>query len=93
MPRSDDALPTPRTWVGSPSPLGANYDGAGTNFSIFSSVADGVELCLLGDADGSYSGPGNRTEHGDIDERRIELTEVDGHCWHAYLPDVRPGQR
>ena len=67
-----------RTWVGKPFPLGARYDGSGTNFSIFSSVADGVELCLHG--------------HGDEnDDERIELTEVDGHIWHTYLPDVRPG--
>ena len=72
-------VPTRRTWVGTPFPLGGNYDGSGTNFAIFTSVADGVELCLHGtDRD---------------DEERIELTEVDGHIWHTYLPDVRPGQR
>src|SRR5262245_22455524 len=70
----------PRQWVGRPYPLGATYDGAGTNFSLFSSVAEGVELCLL-------SGDG---EPGEI---RVELTEVDGYCWHTYMPDVRPGQR
>ncbi|MGA9277589.1 MAG: glycogen debranching protein GlgX [Ilumatobacter sp.] len=68
-----------RMWVGQPFPLGGTYDGSGTNFSIFSSVADGVELCLHG------SDPD--------DEQRIELTEVDGHIWHTYLPDVRPGQQ
>ena len=72
--------PKPRQWVGRPYPLGATYDGSGTNFSLFSSVAEGVELCLLGPS-------------GDADQARLELTEVDGHCWHAYLPDVRPGQR
>ncbi len=82
-----------RAWVGNPYPLGATYDGSGTNFSLFSSVADGVELCLLGDGDGANSGPGNLRDHGTIDEQRVELTEVDGHCWHVYLPDVRPGQR
>ncbi|MBA3605413.1 MAG: glycogen debranching protein GlgX, partial [Acidimicrobiia bacterium] len=70
----------PRQWVGRPYPLGATYDGSGTNFSLFSSVADGVELCLL-------DGQGTETV-----EQRIALTEVDGHCWHTYLPDVRPGQ-
>jgi glycogen operon protein len=69
---------TPRRWLGQPYPLGATYDGSGTNFSVFTSVADGVELCLL-----STEG----------DERRIGLEEVDGFCWHAFLPDVRPGQR
>ncbi|MFN3216255.1 MAG: glycogen debranching protein GlgX [Acidimicrobiales bacterium] len=68
----------PRRWLGSAHPLGATYNGQGTNFSLFTSVADGVELCL-------------RSPDGD--ETRIELTEVDGYCWHAYLPNVRPGQR
>ena len=36
-------------WPGQPFPLGATYDGAGTNFSLFSEVADRVELCLYGD--------------------------------------------
>jgi glycogen operon protein len=67
--------------VGKPFPLGATYDGSGTNFSLFSSVAEAVELCLLG----------NGVEARD--ELRIALTEVDGHCWHVYLPAVRPGQR
>jgi glycogen operon protein len=79
------APPTPpvttRRWVGRPYPLGATYDGSGTNFSLYTSVADGVELCLLSD-------------DGD-DEVRLDLSpaEVDGYCWHIYLPDVRPGQR
>ena len=71
-----------RQWVGTPYPLGASYDGTGTNFSIFSSIAEGVELCLLGDA----------TPEGRRDEVRVDLSEVDGHIWHVYLPDVRPGQ-
>jgi isoamylase len=72
--------PHPRQWVGRPYPLGATYDGAGTNFSLFSGVAEGVELCLL-------------ASDGEPGEIRIELSEVDGYCWHAYLPDIRPGQR
>ena len=59
-------------------PLGATYDGAGTNFSLFSEVADAVELCLIA-KDGT--------------EDRIDLDEVDGYVWHAYLPTVTPGQR
>ena len=70
-----------RLWPGTPYPLGATWDGAGTNFALFSEVAERVELCLLGD-DGRA-----RTEN------RIELTEVDGFVWHGYLPDVGPGQR
>ena len=34
-------------WPGGPYPLGATFDGAGTNFSIFSEVAEKVELCLF----------------------------------------------
>jgi len=73
---------TRRAWVGNPYPLGADYDGSGTNFSLFSSVADGIELCLLGDDD-AHSGQGNVRDHSPIDEHRISLTEVDGRCWHV----------
>ncbi|WP_241471777.1 glycogen debranching protein GlgX [Mycolicibacterium neoaurum] len=65
-------------WPGTPYPLGATYDGAGTNFSLFSEVATLVELCLIA-KDGT--------------EQRIPLDEVDGYVWHAYLPTVSPGQR
>ena len=66
-------------WPGTAFPLGATYDGAGTNFSLFSEVAERVELCLVDDTGTS--------------EQRIELDEVDGYIWHAYLPGVVPGQR
>ena len=65
-------------WPGTPYPLGATYDGSGTNFALFSEVAERVELCLF-DADGT--------------ETRIELPEVDAFVWHAFLPGVEPGQR
>jgi glycogen operon protein len=65
-------------WPGHPYPLGATYDGYGTNFALFSEAADRVELCLF-DADG--------------DETRVDLPEVDGFVWHAYLPGIEPGQR
>ncbi|MDP9443209.1 MAG: glycogen debranching protein GlgX [Actinomycetota bacterium] len=65
-------------WPGSAYPLGATYDGAGTNFALFSEVADGVELCLFDD-DGT--------------ETRIEMTERNALVWHAFLPRVAPGQR
>src|SRR5215211_6619757 len=65
-------------WPGNPYPLGATYDGAGVNFAVFSEVATRVELCLIDD-EGT--------------EQRIELTEVDGYVWHAYLPGILPGQR
>ncbi|MGH3378361.1 MAG: glycogen debranching protein, partial [Actinoallomurus sp.] len=67
-----------RIWPGDPYPLGAAYDGAGTNFSLFSEVAEGVELCLF-DPSG--------------EETRIALTEVDGFVWHGYVPWASPGQR
>jgi isoamylase len=70
-----------RAWPGEPSPLGARHDGIGTNFSVYAEAADGVELCLFGPGDDGG------------DEERIELTETHGGCWHAYLPDVTPGQR
>jgi isoamylase len=66
-----------RLWPGTPYPLGATWDGAGTNFALFSEVAEGVELCLMDDGG----------------ENRVELTEVDGFVWHGYLPDTGPGQR
>jgi glycogen operon protein len=69
------------TWPGTPYPLGATWDGWGTNFALFSEVADRVELCLFGD---DVSGPAQ--------EQRIDLTEVDGFVWHAYLPGISPGQ-
>ncbi|HEY0511201.1 MAG TPA: glycogen debranching protein GlgX [Thermoanaerobaculia bacterium] len=63
---------------GHPYPLGAAYDGSGTNFSVFSEMAERVELCLFDEA-------GHET--------RIELPEVTAFCWHGYLPNVVPGQR
>ncbi len=71
-------LQTPQIWPGQPYPLGATYDGAGTNFSLFSAAATGVELCLFDDQGA---------------EHRIPLTEVDGDVWHAYLPGIAPGQK
>jgi isoamylase len=70
------------TWPGSAYPLGATYDGTGTNFAIFSEVAERVELCLV-----------DEDEAGGRKETRVELTEVDAFVWHAYLPGVQPGQR
>ncbi|WP_345750371.1 glycogen debranching protein GlgX [Microbacterium rhizophilus] len=66
------------TWPGRPYPLGATYDGDGTNFALFSEVADKVELCLFDDAGA---------------ETRVDVIEVDANVWHAYLPDVGPGQQ
>jgi glycogen operon protein len=67
-----------QVWPGPSYPLGATHDGTGTTFSIFSEVAERVELCLF-DEDGT--------------EERVVLPEVDGFVWHGYLPGVLPGQR
>ncbi|MBA2496295.1 MAG: glycogen debranching protein GlgX [Acidimicrobiia bacterium] len=64
-------------WPGEPYPLGATYDGVGTNVSVISSVAEAVELCLFDD-DGT--------------ETPVRLPERSGDVWHGYLPDVAPGQ-
>ena len=63
---------------GQPLPVGATWDGLGTNFSLFSEHATGVELCLFDD---------------DAVETRVSLTSRTAHQWHAYLPGVGPGQR
>jgi isoamylase len=65
-------------WPGRPFPLGAEWDGHGTNFSIFSENAQGVELCLFDDAG---------------EETRIDITGRRALNWVCYLPGVGPGQR
>ncbi|MEA3054906.1 MAG: isoamylase, partial [Actinomycetota bacterium] len=66
-------------WPGEPYPLGATYDGSGTNFALFSEVAERVDLCL-------FDPRGRETE-------RLPLPEVTAFVWHGYLPNVTPGQR
>ena len=73
------------SWPGASYPLGATWDGWGTNFALFSEVADGVELCL-------FAGDGAEADTAHT-ETRVQLTEADGFVWHAYLPGVGPGQR
>jgi isoamylase len=65
-------------WPGRPFPLGPTWDGAGTNFALFSEHAERVELCLFDDAN---------------QEARIEVCDQTAHTWHCYLPGVGPGQR
>ncbi|WP_330308078.1 MULTISPECIES: glycogen debranching protein GlgX [unclassified Streptomyces] len=67
-----------QVWPGEAYPLGATYDGAGTNFAVFSEAADRIELCLL---------------HDDGSETAVELRETDAFVRHAYLPGIMPGQR
>jgi glycogen operon protein len=69
-----------RIWPGAPYPQGATWDGEGVNFAVYSQHATRVELCLF---DGPHDA--HETAHVDVVER------TDG-IWHAYLPDVRPGQ-
>jgi isoamylase len=71
-------LAAPHVCAGAPYPLGAHPDGHGTGFSVFSRVAERVELCLFDEA-------GHET--------RFELPERTGSTWHGYLPGVGPGQR
>jgi glycogen operon protein len=67
-----------QTWPGQPYPLGATYDGSGTNFALFSEVAERVELCLFDDAG---------------EETRIDVPQEHAFVWHGYLPGIQPGQR
>ena len=65
-------------WPGKPYPLGAQWDGTGTNFALFSEHAEAVELCL-------FDNEGHET--------RVGLTEPTAFIWHGYLPGIGPGQR
>ena len=68
-----------RVRPGHPFPLGATWDGAGTNFAVFSEGALGVIVCL-------FDASGAETE-------RIPLSERSSYVWHGYAPGVKPGQR
>ncbi|MGE0215519.1 glycogen debranching protein GlgX [Mycolicibacterium sp.] len=79
---SPERVVTVQPWPGKAYPLGATYDGSGTNFALFSEVAEKVELCLFDtDADGN------------LQETRVALPEVDGFVWHGFIPNIEPGQR
>jgi len=69
-----------RVWPGVPYPLGANWDGTGVNFALFSENATNVELCLFDSADSPK------------ETCRIPLMEQTDRVWHCYLPDAKPGQ-
>jgi isoamylase len=66
------------TWPGTPFPLGAHWDGEGTNFALWSTTATAVSVCLFA-ANGL--------------ETRIPLGDHTYHVWHGYVPGVGPGQR
>ncbi len=71
---------TIRVWPGAPYPQGATWDGEGVNFSLFSEHASAVELCLFDAPDAA------------VETDKIPITDRTDLLWHAYLPDVRPGQ-
>src|SRR5208282_3086066 len=72
---------TIRTMPGNPYPQGANWDGAGVNFSLFSENATGVELCLYDDRDEN------------LETYRLPITEQTDCVWHIYLQGAKPGLR
>jgi len=61
-------------------PLGATWDGKGTNFAVFSENATGVDLCLFGDPE------------DELESEKIPVMEKNGNIWHVYVPGVGPGQ-
>lgn len=65
---------------GNPFPLGATWDGKGTNFSVYSENATAVELCLF------------NSIHDETEAIRVKMLERTGHVWHIYIPEIRPGQ-
>jgi isoamylase len=67
------------TSAGAPYPLGANWDGRGTNFALFSANATKVELCLF-----------DRAGRREIE--RIALPERSEDIWHGYFSHATPGQ-
>jgi len=72
-------------WPGSPHPLGATWDGEGTNFALFSEAAEAVELCLFGE--------GPPSAGAEPAEMCVPLSEVTAHIWHGYVSGVGPGHR
>lgn len=63
---------------GVPLPLGATWDGKGTNFALFSAHATKVTLCLFDD-------------NGEKEVARLDLPEYTNEIWHGYVPGLRPG--
>ncbi len=78
MDKIDDAPPITAVWPGRPYPRGANWDGEGVNFALFSEAAEKVELCIFDDS-------------GRRERQRIAFRERTDDVWHCYLPEARPG--
>jgi isoamylase len=70
--------PTPALEPSAPPPLGARHDGKGASFSVFSSAAEAVDLCLFDEAG---------------TETRWSLEPGEGYMWQGYVPGISPGQR
>src|SRR5690606_33160440 len=69
-----------KVWPGQPFPLGATWDGEGTNFAIYSENATEVELCLFDSPEAAEP------------RHCCRLREGSAIVWHGYLPGVGPGQ-
>ena len=67
-----------RVWPGRLYPLGATFDGQGTNFAVFSEMAHHIEVCLFSD---------------NGQEMRLRLPEVTAFVHHGYVAGVEPPQR
>lgn len=67
-------------YPGNPYPLGSFWDGNGVNFALYSHNATNVEICLFD------------TPKGSTETTKIKLTERTHDVWHAYVPDLKPGQ-
>ncbi|MEJ8756947.1 glycogen debranching protein GlgX [Pontibacter sp. H259] len=67
-------------YPGNPYPLGSTWDGQGVNFALYADNATGVELCLFNDPS---------SEQESVSIKMVERTHQ---IWHAYLPDIKPGQ-
>jgi len=68
------------TYLGSPFPLGATWDGKGVNFALYADNATNVELCLFD----------NATDNKEF--ASVKMAERTYQIWHVYLPDAKPGQ-
>lgn len=77
---ADERRLTMRIWPGLPYPLGATWDGSGVNFALFCENGTKVELCLFDSVDATK------------ESARIPFTETTDQVWHAYFPDLLPGQ-
>jgi isoamylase len=73
-----NVAPATRIWEGNSAQQGATWDGLGVNFTLFSTNATKVELCLF-------------DQTGTHELQRIELPEYTDEVWHGYLPDAGPG--